>query len=104
MKPAILKRVWKEVKEANADFFNLRTVISPDLIDDDVTRFYFIMLPNDGAMAHLTLVGKFNITDVSNNPRSCKGYVCCKHIRTCRLSNDPCTRVYLMPSPILIVE
>ncbi|KAF1967860.1 hypothetical protein BU23DRAFT_559012 [Bimuria novae-zelandiae CBS 107.79] len=62
MKPNILKRVWKEVEEANADFFNLRTVISPDP-KDDATRFYFMMLPNDGAMAHLTLVGTFYIRD-----------------------------------------
>ncbi|KAJ4303287.1 hypothetical protein N0V90_002180 [Kalmusia sp. IMI 367209] len=61
MKPKTLKRVWTEVKEVNADFFNLRTVISPDTVDDDATRFYFMMLPNDGAMAHLTLVGTFYI-------------------------------------------
>jgi hypothetical protein len=104
MKPAILKRVWKEVKEVNADFFNLRTVISPDTIDDDITRFYFMMMPNDGAMAHLTLVGKFNITDVSNNSDSCKGDVCYKCIRAFRLPNDPCTRVYLLPPSILTVK
>lgn len=62
MKATILKRVWTEVQEANADFFNLRTVISPDP-DDDATRFYFMMLPNDGAMAHLTLVGTFYIPE-----------------------------------------
>jgi hypothetical protein len=66
MKSNILKRVLQEVEEANADFFNLRTVISLDL-DHDVTRFYFMMLPNDGAMAHLTLVGIFYIPDVSND-------------------------------------
>jgi hypothetical protein len=65
MKPNILQRVWKEVKDANADFYNLRTVISPDTIHDDATRFDFIMLPNDGAMAHLTLVGVFFIPEVS---------------------------------------
>ncbi|KAJ4346479.1 Ubiquitin-conjugating enzyme E2 6 [Didymosphaeria variabile] len=62
MKPKTLQRVWREIKEANADFFNLRTVISPDP-DDDATRFYFIMMPNDGAMAHLTLVGTFYISE-----------------------------------------
>lgn len=63
MKPRTLKRVWTEVKEVNDDFFNLRTVISPDIVDDDATRFYFMMLPNDGAMAHLILVGTFYIPD-----------------------------------------
>jgi hypothetical protein len=66
MKPNTLKRVWAEVKNVNADFFNLRTVISPDIVHDDATRFYFMMLPNDGAMAHLTLVGAFYIPDVSS--------------------------------------
>lgn len=66
MKPQVLKRVWAEVKQVNADFFNLRTAISSDLVDDDATRFNFMMLPNDGAMAHLTLVGTFYIPDVSN--------------------------------------
>jgi hypothetical protein len=64
MKAKTLKRVWTEVKEVNADFFNLRTVISPDTVGDDPTRFYFMMLPNDGAMAHLTLVGTFYIRGV----------------------------------------
>ncbi|KAH7068963.1 hypothetical protein BKA63DRAFT_556332 [Paraphoma chrysanthemicola] len=56
-----LRRIWMEVKEVNADFFNLRTVISPDLVNDDAKRFDFIMSPNDGAMAHLILVGKLHI-------------------------------------------
>lgn len=67
MKPKILKRVWAEVKEVNADFFNLRTLVSQDNVDDDLTRFYFMMLPNDGAMAHLTLVGNLYISEVSNS-------------------------------------
>jgi len=67
MKANILKRVWAEVNEANADFFNLRTVISPDLVNDDATHFYFMMLPNDGAMAHLTLVGTLRIPEVSDD-------------------------------------
>jgi hypothetical protein len=75
MKPTILKRVWKEVKEVNADFFNLRTVISPDLIDDNMTRFYFIIIPNDGAIAHLTVVGRFYVPDVSDNFLSCKWHI-----------------------------
>lgn len=66
MKPQVLKRVWTEVKQVNSDFFNLHTVISPDPVDDDASRFYFMMLPNDGAMAHLTLVGTFWIPAVRN--------------------------------------
>lgn len=62
MKAKILKRIWKEIDDVNADFFNLRSVISPDP-EDNVTRFNFIMLPNDGAMAHLTLVGAMYIPD-----------------------------------------
>jgi hypothetical protein len=64
MKSSTLKRIWGEVKEVNTDFFNLRTVISPDAIGDDASKFYFAMLPNDGAMAHLTLVGTVGITEV----------------------------------------
>lgn len=70
MKANMIKRVWAEVEEANADFFNLRTVITPDLMNDDVTCFYFTMIPNDGAMAHLNLVGRFYIPEVSQTPAS----------------------------------
>jgi len=66
MNAKTLKRVWAEIKEVNNDFFNLRTIISPDP-DDDATRFYFMMLPNDGAMAHLTLVGTFYIPEAYPN-------------------------------------
>ncbi|CAG9978369.1 unnamed protein product [Clonostachys byssicola] len=62
MQAKILKRLLKEIDDVNADFFNLRTVISLDP-EDDMTRFSFIMLPNDGAMAHLTLVGAMYIPD-----------------------------------------
>ncbi|CAI6094904.1 unnamed protein product [Clonostachys chloroleuca] len=62
MQAKILKRLLKEIDDVNADFFNLRTVISPDP-EDDITRFSFIMIPNDGAMAHLTLVGAMYIPD-----------------------------------------
>lgn len=65
MQAKTLKRVWAEIKEVNADFFNLRTIISPDTVGDDATRFFFMMQPNDGAMAHLVLVGTFYIPDVS---------------------------------------
>ena len=62
MKAKILQRVLAEAKQINADFFNLRTVISLDP-EDDASNFYFMMLPNDGAMAHLTLVGSFYIPE-----------------------------------------
>ena len=60
MEATVLKRIYREIEDVNADFFNLRTVITPDPCDD-VTRFTFIMQPNDGAMAHLPLVGAFYI-------------------------------------------
>ena len=62
MKPTTRKRLWKEINDVNADFFNLRTVISP-APDDDFSQFYFVMSPNDGAMAHLTVAGCFYIPD-----------------------------------------
>lgn len=49
----------------NADFFNLRTVLTPDEDAGDRLRFWFVMLPNDGAMAHLTLVGSLAVRSVS---------------------------------------
>lgn len=66
MKAKTLKRVLEEVKAVNADFFNLRTVISEDAVENDLTNFYFVMLPNDGAMAHLSLVGAVGIPEVSD--------------------------------------
>ncbi|GAP87532.1 hypothetical protein SAMD00023353_2600120 [Rosellinia necatrix] len=56
MDPNIRKRIWKEIKDVNSDFFNLRTIIAP-APDDDFSQFYFAMSPNDGAMAHMTLAG-----------------------------------------------
>ncbi|KAI1428355.1 hypothetical protein F5Y12DRAFT_733325 [Xylaria sp. FL1777] len=61
MNPAIRKRVWKEINDVNADFFNLRTVIAPAADDDTFSQFFFVMSPNDGAMAHLTVAGCFYI-------------------------------------------
>lgn len=72
MKHATFKRVLREVREANDDFFNLRTVISPDTVGDDDMRFFFMMIPNDGAMAHQTLVGTFYIPEVCCQ-RVCNG-------------------------------
>ncbi|KAH7014088.1 uncharacterized protein B0I36DRAFT_338247 [Microdochium trichocladiopsis] len=62
MEAKVLKRIYKEIEDVNDDFFNLRTVVKPDP-GDDVTRFPFIMLPNDGAMAHLPLVGALYIPE-----------------------------------------
>ncbi|KAI1811481.1 hypothetical protein GGS20DRAFT_562664 [Poronia punctata] len=56
MDSSILKRIWKEIREVNDDFFNLRTVIAP-APNDDLSQFYFAMCPNDGAMAHMIVVG-----------------------------------------------
>jgi hypothetical protein len=67
MKLTTIKRVWTEIEEVNTEFLNFRTVIPPDPVDEDATRFDFMMLRNDGAMAHLTLVGTFYIPDVSND-------------------------------------
>ncbi|KAI1197815.1 hypothetical protein F5X97DRAFT_167499 [Nemania serpens] len=56
----IRKRIWNEIQDVNADFFNLRTVIVPSP-DDDLSRFFFAMSPNDGALAHTIVVGCFYI-------------------------------------------
>ena len=58
--PDIQRRVLREVKDVNSHFFNLRTVLQPDP-QGDVSTFYFTMLPNDGAMAHLPLIGRLII-------------------------------------------
>lgn len=58
----IFKRVLKEIKDVNDDFFNLRTIIIPDP-DDNVNVFYFTMIPNDGLFCHLPLIGRIIIPD-----------------------------------------
>jgi len=58
----IFKRVLKEIKDVNNDFFNLRTIIIPDP-DDNVNVFYFTMIPNDGLYCHLPLVGRIIIPE-----------------------------------------
>lgn len=55
-----IRRVIREIKETNAEFLNLRTVITPDP-ENDVSKFYFIMFPNDGAASHLPIVGAMYI-------------------------------------------
>jgi hypothetical protein len=70
MKANVIKRVWAEVQDVNADFFNLRTVLTADG-DHDVSRFSFMMRPNDGAMAHLILVGALHIPEVHTRFPSC---------------------------------
>lgn len=53
-----IKRVLNEVKDVNEDFFSLRTVIEPT---DRVDLYNFVMLPNDGPMTHLPLIGEMII-------------------------------------------
>ncbi|KAL2202783.1 hypothetical protein CC79DRAFT_1337443 [Sarocladium strictum] len=62
MQAKVLKRIYKEIEDVNNDFFSLRTTITPDH-DYYVQRFTFIMLPNDGPLAHLPLLGAFYIPD-----------------------------------------
>jgi ubiquitin-protein ligase len=50
------KRAFKEVAEVNADFHTLRTYIWPS--NSHINLFYFVMMPNDGAMAHQKLIGR----------------------------------------------
>lgn len=62
IKREAFKRVMKEIKDVNNDFFNLRTIIIPDP-DDKINVFYYLMIPNDGAYCHLPLIGRIIITD-----------------------------------------
>lgn len=83
MKPNTLARIWREVKEVNADFFNLRTVVTPDEDSGGELRFWFVMLPNDGAMAHLSLVGSLAVGEVSKEPRCLVGYKSSTDVTRC---------------------
>jgi len=56
----VFKRVLREIKEVNDDFFNLRTIIVLDP-DHDINTFYFTMIPNDGLYCHLPLIGRIII-------------------------------------------
>ena len=56
----VFKRVLREIKDVNDDFFNLRTVIVLDP-DHDINTFYFTMIPNDGLYCHLPLIGRIII-------------------------------------------
>jgi ubiquitin-protein ligase len=57
--PVSIQRVWREVKEVNAHFFNLRTILKPN--EQNALMWYFVLLPNDGAHAHLPLIGRLII-------------------------------------------
>lgn len=57
--PVSIQRVWREVKEVNRHFFNLRTILQPD--EQNALMWYFVTLPNDGAHAHLPLIGRLII-------------------------------------------
>ncbi|KAJ3296179.1 hypothetical protein HK104_001917 [Borealophlyctis nickersoniae] len=56
------KRILAEIQEVNRDFHSLRTLIQPDP-DGSLRLFYFVMIPNDGALAHQTLIGKLVFKD-----------------------------------------
>jgi ubiquitin-protein ligase len=53
-------RVLEQVKECNNQFATLRTVIQPDP-EEKINLFYFVMVPNDGALAHQPLIGRMVI-------------------------------------------
>ena len=58
----IFKRLLKEIKDVNNDFFNLRTIIVPDP-DGSAQVFYFLMISNDRIYCHMPLLGRFIISD-----------------------------------------
>jgi ubiquitin-protein ligase len=54
------QKVLMQVKECNEQFETLRTVIHPDP-EEHINLFYFVMLPNDGALANQPLIGRMII-------------------------------------------
>jgi ubiquitin-protein ligase len=56
----IFTRVLKEIEDTNNDFHSLRTKIISDP-EEHINLFYFVMYPNDGAMAHLPIYGRMII-------------------------------------------
>jgi ubiquitin-protein ligase len=59
-KLVVFKRVLNEIEQVNNDFHTLRTTIVPDP-EQHINLFYFVMIPNDGVMAHSKLVGRMII-------------------------------------------
>ncbi|KAJ5610144.1 hypothetical protein N7510_006863 [Penicillium lagena] len=55
-----LLRVHREVQEVNEDFHSLRTVLKDT---DNKFKWDFVMFPNDGALAHLPLIGELIIPE-----------------------------------------
>ncbi|KAK5790984.1 hypothetical protein VI817_006293 [Penicillium citrinum] len=55
-----LARVHKEIEDVNADFHSLRTVLKET---ENQFKWNFVMLPNDGALSHLPLIGELIIPD-----------------------------------------
>ena len=53
-----LARVTREIRDVNGDFHSLRTVLKET---ENMYRWNFVMFPNDGAMAHLPLIGELII-------------------------------------------
>ena len=53
----LYKRLMKEIKDIHDDFFNLRTVLIADP-DDKMNVFYYMIVPNDGALYGLPLIGR----------------------------------------------
>jgi ubiquitin-protein ligase len=51
-----LKRFYNEIKEVEQNFFNLRTAFRKD--NDDMNIFYFVMIPNDGALSKYPISGR----------------------------------------------
>ena len=51
-----MKRFIDEIKDVTDSFFNLRTLFKEDSTNMNI--FYFIMLPNDGALAHYPISGR----------------------------------------------
>lgn len=66
--PNVYKRVVKEMKDVNDDFYSLRTVVTPS-VNGMMNVFNFIMYPNDGAFCSLPLIGRIIIpTSYPQNP------------------------------------
>lgn len=58
----VFKRLLHEIEDVNKDFHSLRTVIIVDP-EEHINLFYFVMFPNDGAIAHLPVYGRMIITN-----------------------------------------
>ncbi len=67
-KVSMYSRLIREINDVNDNFFNLRTVIVPDP-EEHCDTLYYLMLPNDGALCHLPLLGRIKIpSNYPNDP------------------------------------